>query len=71
MSEYVPGTEIEKPVAELIGQDGNAIAIITATRRVLHNAGVPREIIAEYEDKAVSGNYDHLLSVTGDYVHIE
>jgi len=68
---YVPGTEIEKPVVELIGHDGNAAAIMGRVQRALRRAGVPKKVISEYQKKSMSGDYDHLLSVAMDYAEVE
>lgn len=71
MSDYVPGTEIEKPVVELIGHDGNAHAIMGRVQRALRRAGVPDKVVKEYLKQSRSGDYDHLLSVAMDYAEVE
>lgn len=55
---------------ELIGQDGNAFAIMGAVRQALRSAGVPATEIAEYTEQATSGDYDHLLQVTMEWVDV-
>jgi len=49
---------------KLTGRDGNAYAILGATRRALKDAGVAQKDIDEYYNKATDGDYDHLIQVT-------
>lgn len=56
---------------ELIGQDGNAFAIIGATTKALRRGGVSKEEIAEYTKEAMSGDYDNVLSTTSRWVTVE
>lgn len=56
-----------KPLCKLIGADGNAYAIMGRVVSALKKAGY-RELIDEYQKKAMSGNYDHLLAVSMEYV---
>jgi len=55
---------------ELIGHDGNAIAIIGTVRRELRRAGASAEEIGEYSKEAMSGNYNHLITVTAEWINI-
>lgn len=55
---------------ELIGQDGNAFAILAATRRALRRAGVSQTEIDHYHTEATAHDYDHLLQVTMNWVEI-
>ena len=55
---------------ELLGQDGNAFAVMGRVTRELKRAGATPEKIAEYQESAMSGDYDNLLSVTADWVNI-
>jgi len=54
---------MEKPVVELIGQNGNAFAVIGACQRAARRAGWPKEKWEEVRAKMMSGDYDHLLRV--------
>ena len=56
---------------ELVGQDGNAFAIMGRVTNAMRRAGVDREIIKQYQQEAMSGDYDHLLQVTMEYVEVE
>lgn len=55
---------------ELIGEDGNAFAIMGKVRRALRRARVPQKEIDAYIEEAKSGDYDHLLRVTMDTVNV-
>ena len=59
-----------KPEIELVGQDGNAFAIMGAVSNALRKAGADSEYIKQYTDAATSGDYDNLLQVTMEYVDI-
>jgi ribosomal protein S18 acetylase RimI-like enzyme len=71
MSDFVPGTEIQKPVVELVGQDGNAYLIMGKVQKALRRAGVPKKVIDEYLRDSKSGDYDHLLAVACEYAEVE
>lgn len=60
----------EKPEVKLTGEDGNAFAIMGRVTGVLRKAGWSKEAIKEYTDKAMSGDYDHLLQITMEYVDV-
>lgn len=64
----MPKTDL---TVKLVGRDGNAFAIMGAVRREMQRAKVDPEIIAAYMQEAMSGDYNHLLSVTMDYVEVE
>ena len=61
---------IIKPTVKLIDTNGNAFAIIGRVRDALQKAGADREYVFKYINDAMSGDYDHLLCVTMDYVHV-
>ena len=63
----MPKYDIE---VELIGQDGNAFAVMGAVARALRRARVPSEEIDQYHKEAMSGDYDNLLRVTAEWVEI-
>lgn len=55
----------ERPVeCSLVGEDGNAFAIVGRMLRALRRAGASPEYRAAYMRDATSGGYDHLLAVT-------
>ena len=60
----------EKPTVKLINTDGNAFAIMGRVKKALIRAGADREYVDKYLGEAMSGDYDNLLCVTMDYVHV-
>jgi hypothetical protein len=49
------------PTVELIGQDGNAFAILGRCARAARKAGWSDDEIRAFTDDACSGDYDNLL----------
>jgi sensor c-di-GMP phosphodiesterase-like protein len=47
---------------DLVGEDGNAFAILGRCRRKMRHAGLPDEEIALFTTEATAGDYDNLLS---------
>ena len=62
---------ITKPTVKLIGHDGNAFSIMGRVRKALMRSGADREYIDQYLSEATSGDYDHLLFVSMEYVDVE
>ena len=60
----------ERPVLTLIGQDGNAFAILGKARRALLLAGRD-DGWGAFQAEATSGNYDHLLATVMDWFEVE
>ena len=60
-----------KPTVKLIGHDGNAFLILGRVKQALKRAGAEKEYIDGYLSEATSGDYDHLLAVTMEYVDVE
>lgn len=56
---------------KLLGEDGNAFAILGRVRRAMIRAKVSDTIIAQYMKDAMAGDYDNLLAVTMQYVEVE
>ena len=61
----------KKPVVRLIGEDGNAFAILGKVTKAMKRAGYSQDEVKEYQAKAMSGDYDHLLATTMEYVDVE
>jgi hypothetical protein len=61
----------EKPTVKLVGTDGNAFSILGRVQKALRQAGADEEYVQKYQKEATSGNYDNLLMVTMDYVHVD
>lgn len=51
-----------KPKVKLVGEDGNAFAILGRCNKSLRRAGATREQIEEFMTEAKSGDYNHLLT---------
>ena len=56
---------------ELIGQDGNAFAILGAVMKALRRGGVPPDEIKKFQEEATSGDYSHLLCTCMEWVNVE
>jgi len=59
MKPRYPGVRLK-----LLGEDGNAFAILSRATRAMRRAGIAREEIEAYQDEATSADYDGLLRVT-------
>lgn len=62
---------LNKPIVQLLGQDGNAFAIMGRVKQALKSAGADKEYINKYLSEATSGDYDHLIVVSMEYVEVE
>ena len=60
-----------KPKLKLVGQNGNAFAILGCARKAAKQAKWTPEKVAEYTQKATSGDYNNLLAVTMEYFFVE
>ena len=60
-----------KPTVKLIGEDGNAFSIMGLVKKTLKHAGADKEYVDKYLNEATSGDYDHLLVVSIEYVNVE
>ena len=60
-----------KPTVKLTGHDGNAFSIMGRVKKALMQAGADKEYVDKYLKEAISGDYDHLLVVSMEYVNIE
>lgn len=54
---------------ELVGQDGNAFAIIGRVQKALKRAG-ETDAAKEFAEEAMNGDYNHLLRTVMEYVSI-
>ena len=61
----------EKPTVKLIDTNGNAFAIMGRVKKALLKAGADDEYIKKYLNEAMSGDYNNLLCVTMNYVHVK
>ena len=54
----------------LIGEDGNAFAILGRVRAALKAYGVPPEELRAFNNQAIAGDYDHLLKICQQWVDV-
>lgn len=52
----------------LVGEDGNAFAILGRTKKALERGGATPEEVDEFMAEAKSGDYDHLLQTVMAWV---
>ena len=55
----------------LVGEDGNAFAILGRTKRALQQAGASAEDVAAFIGEATASNYDELLATVMRWVEAE
>ncbi len=63
----MPKTNVK---VQLIGESGNAFAIMGRVIKALRQAG-HEDLIEQYQKEAQSGSFDNLLRVTMEYVDVE
>tara|TARA_R100000789_G_scaffold60093_1_gene57551 strand:+ start:236 stop:439 length:204 start_codon:yes stop_codon:yes gene_type:complete len=56
---------------QLTGKDGNAFAILAAVVKGLKKAGASPVEVDEFQQEAMSGDYDHLLQVCMRWVNVQ
>jgi hypothetical protein len=54
----------------LLGEDGNAFAILGRVQKALKRGGASPEQVKEFLDEAMSGDYDNLLRVVMRWVDV-
>lgn len=57
-------------VVRLVGEDGNAFAILGRVRRAILRSNHP-ELADDFIQEATSGDYNHLLATCMRYVTVE
>lgn len=55
---------------QLVGEDGNAFAIMGRVTQALKRAG-HGDVVKDFQAEAMSGDYNHLLATCMDYVDCE
>jgi len=65
-------TGVKYPEIEvtLVGQDGNAFAILGAVSKAMRRGGVANDKVKEFMGEAMSGDYDHLLQTCMKWVNV-
>lgn len=54
----------------LVGEDGNAFAILGRVRAALRRGGATPDDLAAFTAEATSGDYNHLLATCMDWVDV-
>lgn len=65
------GPKYPKIKVKLVGEDGNAFAIMGNVSKAMRKAGLTQDQIKEYMKEAMSGDYNNLLQVTMKYVKVK
>lgn len=63
---HIPADD-KKPFCPLVGEDGNAFAVLGRAARALNRAGL-HDAAKEMTARAMSGDYNHLLAVVMEYI---
>lgn len=61
----------DKPKLKIIGEDGNAFNILGKATAAARRAKWSKDKITEYQEQAMSGDYNHLLAVTSEYFNVQ
>jgi len=61
----------EKPTVKLVGEDGNAFAVMGTCRRAAKKAGWSETDWKKVQDEMMSGDYDHLLRTAMKHFEVE
>jgi hypothetical protein len=56
---------------KLVGNDGNAFAILGRVQKALRKGGVPDAECKQFMTEATSGDYNHLLSTCMNWVEVD
>ena len=56
---------------KLVGEDGNAFAILGRVMKAMRAAQVPREEIDAFRESATRSDYDHLLRTCMEWVECD
>jgi hypothetical protein len=65
--------EIRYPniTVQLVGEDGDSLSILARVQRAMHRAGIDDVVIKEFQNEAISGDYNHLLQTCMKWVDVE
>ena len=64
------GPKYPKIKVKLVGEDGNAFAILGRVKAALRKGGVSTEEQAQFLNEAMSGDYNNLLAVCMEWVDV-
>lgn len=60
-----------KPRLKLVGEDGNAFAIMGRAQRAWRKAKLPEDDLKKIMAEARNGDYDHLLGTIIEYFDVD
>jgi hypothetical protein len=60
----------EVKAVRLVGEDGNAFAIMARVTNAMRKAKLDQKVIDDYVQEAMSGDYNNLLYTTMTYVRV-
>ena len=55
---------------KLVGEDGNAFAILGRVNQALRRGGCGEDFVKAFMDEATSGDYNHLLATVMEVVEV-
>ena len=58
-------------IVKLVGQDGNAFNILGICLRAMHQAGLSQEEQNAFENEALSGDYNNLLTTCMKWFNVK
>ena len=56
---------------DLVGEDGNAFAIIGRVRQALRREGVAEKEVEAFAEEAMAGDYDNVLRTVMSWVEVD
>lgn len=59
---------IKKPVIDLDGPDGNALALVQAANKHMRELGKTQKEIQAFQEKALSGDYGQVLEMCSKFL---
>ena len=65
------GVKYPNVKVQLVGEDGNAFAIMGRVGKALKRAGVPKAEVDAYYAESMGGDYDHLLQTVMKWIVAE
>lgn len=63
--------EEKKPKVKMVGEDGNAFAIMARCHKAWRKANKLEPVWHEIRQKMMKGNYDHLLNTVMEYFEVD
>lgn len=71
VADLLAETRFPEVTVRLVGEDGNAFAILGKVEKALRRAGASPADIRSFRDDATAGDYDHLLRTVMAWVEVK